>query len=520
MNQIKHSESPVFVVAVDLTPMRPGATNGGLKPAVFSLLAEVGRQKGDALAFLFLTNSASHEEARRLARPNDIFLCVLEDPAFPLHRKAACGPGEFAFIAPPEDILGRLGADVLYCPFANSTFRVDGVPMVALIPDLLHRDFPLAMSGAQVLDLERSIEQTLQVASMVQCVSRSGMERLIAHYQLEVENLFYTYLPVHGRLETPRAAPAKLAANLDFASAPFFFYPADLRKHKNHETLLVAYRLYRENAGDGAWDLVLTFPEDKRAEEIRDLVDALGLARKVHLPGYVTDAELRALWQRAGALVFPSLHEGFGIPLVEAMHYGAPILAGGNLTLKEVTGEAFYPMDPRKPESIAKAFLAVSRDPTLRASLSCKGKQRLMFFDLETETRKLVDVLTALPQRVENLPRKPAVFGQSCAVAAATPASGELWSVVVRVNTRFPQNRYAVYLDDCTYGAFSPVLREEAFFRFECRPQGRTLRVAISRDRTFSGNDSPVVEGAIYEIAAINSEGESVDLFKMEVPIA
>ena len=510
---MNHSESQVLVVAVDLASLRLGGANGGVAPAVFSLLAEAGRQKGDSLSFLFLTNSASHEEVRRLARPHDLLVCVQEDPAFPLRLRAASGSGEFKFLSPPADFLARVGADVLYCPFAGSAFHAGNIPMVALIPDMLHRDFPLALPGAQGTEREACIEQALKAASMVQCVSRSGMERLLAHYPLAVENLFCTYLPAQERLERPDTNGAKLTLKLDFV-APFFFYPADLRKHKNHETLLLAYRLYRERAGDGAWDLVLTFPEDKRAREIKELLEVLGIADHVHLPGYVTDAGLRALWQRAGALVFPSLHEGFGLPLVEAMYYGVPILAASDLSIKEIAGEAFHPMDPRKLESIAEALLKVSRDAALRASLVCEGKTRLAFFDLETETRKLVDVWMALSRRVGNFPRRARVLEQPCVLAVSTPASDELWRVEVRVDPQFPQNRYAVYLDDCAYGAYSPALPQEDCFRFECRPKARTLRVAVSRDRRVPGNDAPVVEGAIHEIAARSQEGQSIALFK------
>jgi len=248
--------------------------------------------------------------------------------------------------------------------------------------------------------------------------------------------------------------------------------------------------------------------------EIRQLAEELGISQSLHLPGYVPEAGLRALWQSAGALVFPSLHEGFGIPIVEAMHYGVPIITGWDFSLKEIAGDACYRIDARNPESIAEALFKVSRDSNLREALIRKGKQRLGFYDLGLETRKLVEIWKSLPQRADGFPHKPRVLELSCALAVPTPASDELWDVEVQVNPRFLQNRYSVYLEDCAYGSFSPALEQKEAFHFQCRPQSRTLRVVIDRDRTVAGNDAPVFENAIHSIVTRNRKGETLSLFK------
>jgi len=366
------------------------------------------------------------------------------------------------------------------------------------------------LTEEQIAQREASIGRTVKEASMIQCISRSGVERMIEHYQVPEEKLFYTHLPVQVRLDADSLPPRDFMG----IEGPFFFYPANLWKHKNHETLLRAYRLYRERAGEEAWNLVLTFHEDSRAVEIRQLAEELGIAGNLHLPGYVPEAGLRALWQSAGALVFPSLHEGFGIPLVEAMRYGVPIITGWDFSLKEIAGDACYRIDARNPESIAGALLKVSRDPALRETLICLGKQRLGFYDLGIETRKLVEIWKSLPRQVDGFPRKPRVLEQPCALAVPTPASDELWDVEVQVNPLFPQNRYSIYLEECAYGSFSPVLEQEETFHFQCRPQSRTLRVVITRDRTVAGNEAPVFKNAIHRIVTRNQKGESMSLFK------
>jgi len=502
-----------LAIAVDMTPLRPGGANGGIKPAIFSMLGSAIKQTQNASFFIYLTNSATHAEVRRFSRPQDILICVLEEPEFPIKLPDSGLRAEFKLTSPPKDFVQDLGVDVLYCPFGACTYHAPGVATVALIADLLHRDYPHTLTKKQIAQREEFVGQTVRVASMIQCISRSGVERMMKHYQVPEEKLFYTYLPVQVRLEDDPLS-AQNFVHEQGIDVPYFFYPANLWKHKNHETLLLAYRLYRERAGDASWDLVLTFHEDDRAAKIRELAGVLGIERHLHLPGYVPETGLRALWQRAGALVFPSLHEGFGIPLVEAMHYGVPIITGGDFSLKEIAGDACYRIDARKPESIVEALLKVSQDAALRESLICQGKQRLQFYDLGIETRKLIEVWSALPRRAPGFPRKPRVLEQPCVLAVPAPASDDLWTVEVRVNPQFSQNRYAVYLEECAYGSFSSVLSPEGVFRFECRPQSRTLRVAVSGARTASGNNTPALKNAIDAIVARNPKGESISLFK------
>ena len=255
-----------LAVAVDLTPFRPDGSHGGLKPALFRLLSEAMEQAGRTLVFLFLANAATRDEVRRLARPQDLLICVEPDGPPPE------APLEFWLPDPPSDFLRWIGADLLYAPLGACSFACEGVPTVALIADLLHRDYPLSLTQAQIAERDSSIMQTLFCASMIQCASRAGVERLMAHYQVPEEKLFYTYLPMRECREADSAAT-------DFIQdqGPYFFYPADLWKHKNHETLLLAYRLYREQAGEAAWDLVLAFHEENRAAELRTLARALGI---------------------------------------------------------------------------------------------------------------------------------------------------------------------------------------------------------------------------------------------------
>lgn len=108
--------------------------------------------------------------------------------------------------------------------------------------------------------------------------------------------------------------------------------------------------------------------------------------------GFVPDPELAALYQSATAFVFPSLYEGFGIPLVEAMSAGCPVITTGWGAMQEVTGGAALYVDPRRPEQIADAILALASDEDRRAELRRKGLERAAAFDWARTARQTLEV--------------------------------------------------------------------------------------------------------------------------------
>jgi glycosyltransferase involved in cell wall biosynthesis len=180
---------------------------------------------------------------------------------------------------------------------------------------------------------------------------------------------------------------------------PFFFYPANFWPHKNHETLLVAYRLYVQGAGSRAWPLLFTGFPDARTELLREIRDGLGLTDRVRFLGHVSDAGFASLFVRAGALVFPSLYEGFGIPLLEAMRFERPILAARSASLPEVGGDACLFVNPRDPRAIAEAMRRLAIREDLRDELVAHGRARLNAFSLELEAGRLAHFLEAAAQR-------------------------------------------------------------------------------------------------------------------------
>lgn len=156
----------------------------------------------------------------------------------------------------------------------------------------------------------------------------------------------------------------------------------------------------RSSAGDRLrraegepWHLVLTGAESERTDQIRKYAETLGISSYVHFLGFVDDSILATLWQKCSALVFPSMHEGFGIPLLEAMHFRKPIIASNTCCLPEIGGDACRFADPRKPLELTEALLEIFSDDDIRDELIRIGESRLETFNLENEMKKLSHAL-------------------------------------------------------------------------------------------------------------------------------
>jgi glycosyltransferase involved in cell wall biosynthesis len=167
---------------------------------------------------------------------------------------------------------------------------------------------------------------------------------------------------------------------LGLADRPYAFYPANYWPHKNHRFLLTAYSIYRHRYPDRAWDLVFTGALASAEAELRAAAATMGLGDHVHFLGFLEESVLTAVWHGCQCLVFPSLYEGFGIPVLEAMMFGKPVIASNAGSLPEVGEDAVLYFDPRKPEELVAHWGTLQDDPEVRQTLVAKGQQRLQRF--------------------------------------------------------------------------------------------------------------------------------------------
>lgn len=371
------SKANAVRVVVDLTPLMPGGANGGIKAAIAEFLKGLINYRQPQFSLFLITNSFTENEALDWCRGEAETVC-LDHPG---------APG----VLPKTFFRGRR-FDVLYAPFGMVRFPRAGLPTVSMVADLLHRDYPASLPPQEIQWRERNFARMVISADRFQVISDFTGRQLQEHYKVPHEKIFRTYLPIQDRFGAEHLSESD-------KTSKYFFYPANFWPHKNHEVLLIAYQLYVRELGENAWRLVLTGSDRDRQRQLRILAEVLGIADRIEFSGHIPDAELGRVFGAASALVFPSLHEGFGIAPLEAMHFGVPVIASQSASLGEVVGDAAFTVDPRKPLLLAEAMCRITRSPELRQALREKGERRLAEFSFSTELSRLanafVDVLNA-----------------------------------------------------------------------------------------------------------------------------
>ena len=228
--------------------------------------------------------------------------------------------------------------------------------------DVQHLDLPGLFPRGERLFRRLAYDAAARRAHRVIVISHWVADRVVERLGLDPARVHAIHLGVDHDLFTPDPAVDR---------EPFLLYPARPWPHKNHARLLEAFRLVREARPE--LRLVLTGAGHDPAQP-----------DGVECRGAVSTAELVSLYQRASALVFPSLYEGFGLPPVEAMACGCPVAASSAGSLPEVVGDAAVLFDPHDPASIAAGTLeALARADDLRA----RGLEHAARFTWEATAR-------------------------------------------------------------------------------------------------------------------------------------
>jgi glycosyltransferase involved in cell wall biosynthesis len=361
-------------VAVDLVRLLPGGENGGVKAAVFVLLEWMGRRDGKRLRFILIANQATRDEVVKLARTDDVVWCSHLTTADP---EPGMGPDTV-----DSDRLVDAGVDVLYCPFGPDRLGGGRIPYVSLLIDMLHREVPDSLPPEEVDHREQFFADACSRAAAVQVISDDVGDRLVRAYGLERGRLFRTYLPLHqidsGRFD---------ARDKTRIESRTFIYPANFWPHKNHLRLLEAFRLFLDAVPErrDAWSLVLTGAGQTSEDALDRALKEQGIGGYIDRAGYLERADYLATLGSAVGLVFPSLNEGFGIPILEAQQAGVPVICSNVSCLPEVAGTGARFVNPYDTGDIAGALGDLADDEKLRHRLIREGRSNLKRFNFERE---------------------------------------------------------------------------------------------------------------------------------------
>jgi glycosyltransferase involved in cell wall biosynthesis len=290
------------------------------------------------------------------------------------------------------------GADVIYLPAGNRRLApFGGIPSVAVVHDLSSFHVRGKYDALRNVYVTRVMPWLIRHSTRVITISTSSAYDIVtlAHYpqdRLTIVGNGYDRALFHPR-PAAEARAALAAAGLGLPHRYLLYVSRLEHPGKNHVGLLEAYR--RVLDGDSAFPDHLVFAGGRwnGAEAVDEAIARLGLASRVHLLGFVPDGALPPLYAAARAFVFPSLFEGFGIPLIEAQASGIPVAGAAVSSIPEVLGDSGLLFDPHDEGAIADALVRISRDETLRAGLVERGEVNIRRFTWEHAAQCTLDVL-------------------------------------------------------------------------------------------------------------------------------
>lgn len=379
-----------MTVVVDLTPVLPGGENGGAKPFALALVRDLARLAPHT-RFIVLTQALAHEELAGLDGPNVVRHQAVGPPGsgggllawgasvarhLPGPARAVAGRAGYALHRAMKrgggGLVKSLQADALLCPFTAPTYAEEGIPVVCTLYDLQFRAYPEFFAPEDRMQRERAFADCCERATTIVAISEfSRMEAIAARPDIAAKTIAVP-LRIAGDAGD---GDASVLATLSLTRGRYFLYPANFWRHKNHEALLTAFGIAVRSGLPEDVVLVCTGAPGARFEWLEEAARRFGLGDRARFPGFVSDAQLVALRRNAFAIVFPSLYEGFGLPVAEAMAAGVPVACSDRTALAEVAGGAALTFDPRKPEAIADALVRMATDDALRAACVEKGRK-------------------------------------------------------------------------------------------------------------------------------------------------
>jgi glycosyltransferase involved in cell wall biosynthesis len=261
---------------------------------------------------------------------------------------------------------------------------------VVTIHDCIHLMFPQYLPSRLAFEYARiSISLAARRATRVLTVSESSKRDIVRFVDVPAEKIDVIYNAYDERFTVePREEDVIRVRERYQLIDEFVFYAGNVKPHKNLERLIVAFDLVRKRGLDHL-KLVLIGDEISRYAALRRAVHQHQLHKHVRFLGYMPEETLAVMYRLAGVFVFPSLYEGFGLPPLEAMASGTPVVTSNVSSLPEVAGDAAILVDPHDPRAIADGIYRVLTDERLRRDLRTKGLARARQFSWETSVRRV-----------------------------------------------------------------------------------------------------------------------------------
>ncbi len=260
-------------------------------------------------------------------------------------------------------------------------------PIVATIHDLSFEHLPETFKRRSRAQLRLTVRSTAKRAAQILTLSEFSRRDIIDTYKIEPARVYVTpaAAPPHFRVETNEAELRRIRETYKL-ERDYILALGSIQPRKNLARLIRAYSTL-QNKSNKLPELVIAGKRGWLEAETMRAAEQSRARNNIRFIGYVPENDLPPLFTAATCFVYPSYFEGFGLPVVEAMQCGTPVIAGNRTSLPEVVGEAAVLVDPFDENAIARALSDLIHNPDYRTSLSTKGLERAKTFSWANTAR-------------------------------------------------------------------------------------------------------------------------------------
>jgi glycosyltransferase involved in cell wall biosynthesis len=396
--------------AIDLRWMTPGLA-GGIEHVARSFLRELLPIDHQNRYTVLLPDRARHEfDLRR--NPN-VRVMTTDSPGRSLarigHRVAALAHRlvRFDYWQSPElqqlQFLRDLDADLVYSLPGYINPDLLGLPQVLMVPDIQHEYCPEFFEPQALQERIRVYRHSINWAAHICAISEFTRQTLIDKLQVSPDRVT-TVLLAADPIFQPTAAPGfddMVMARHGLTRGGYVFFPGHTWHHKNHLRAIEAMRVLRDRH-NLRLPLICTGGAREAQPRLLEAIYANGLDGQVQFLGYCDRHVLPALYRQAACLLFPSLFEGFGMPVLEAMACGCPVVCSNTTSLPEIAGDAAWLVDPCDPEAIAAGIADVLDDDERRHAMRARGFTQAARFSWRRHTLQTLRVFREVYGQLRN----------------------------------------------------------------------------------------------------------------------
>ncbi|OQA35368.1 MAG: Mannosylfructose-phosphate synthase [Parcubacteria group bacterium ADurb.Bin326] len=287
----------------------------------------------------------------------------------------------------PPDVLLVPAHTIPFLPLPKKT------RIMVTVHDVGFKRSPQLYKPIQVWYHDLTMRRIKGRADVIITISEFSKQEIIELYQVDEKKIKVIYLGFDVNkffVQSPSETNQKILEKYNVAS-PYLLYIGRLEKKKNIANMIAAFALAKESQPD--LKLVLAGSAGHQFDDIKKIIDDNKLENEVVITGYVEQADLPVIYNQAEIFLFPTLYEGFGLPILESMASGVPVLTSNFAPHTEVGGEAAYYADPHSPQSLADGIIKILEDSDLKQSLKDKGLVRAKEFSWRRTAEEIYQIV-------------------------------------------------------------------------------------------------------------------------------